>query len=53
VDQIMKRETSVALADVLHLNVLERAQAAHGLHCCILPNSDTSLTNHRSTCYRR
>jgi HD-GYP domain-containing protein (c-di-GMP phosphodiesterase class II) len=32
----MKRETSVALADVLHLNVLERAQATHGLHCCIL-----------------
>ena len=36
VDQIMKRGTSVGLADVLHLNVLERAQAAHGLHCCIL-----------------
>ncbi len=36
VDQIIKRETSVALADVLHLNVLERAQAAHGLHGCIL-----------------
>jgi HD-GYP domain-containing protein (c-di-GMP phosphodiesterase class II) len=36
VDQIIKRKTSVALADVLHLNVLERAQAAHGLHGCIL-----------------
>ena len=32
----MKGEMSVALADVLHLNVLERAQAAHSLHCCIL-----------------
>ncbi|MBA2251465.1 MAG: HD domain-containing protein [Nitrospirales bacterium] len=32
----MKRETSVAMADVLHLNVFERAHAAHGLHCCIL-----------------
>lgn len=36
VNQIMKGETSVALADVLHLNVLERAQAAHALNCCIL-----------------
>lgn len=36
VDQIIKRETSVALADILRLNVLGRAQAAHGLHGCIL-----------------
>jgi HD-GYP domain-containing protein (c-di-GMP phosphodiesterase class II) len=35
-DQIVKSETSVTLGDVLHLKVLERAQAAHGLHCCIL-----------------
>lgn len=32
----MKKETSVAFADILHLNILERTQAAHGLHCCTL-----------------
>ena len=36
VNHLMKGETSVALADVLHLKVLERTQAAHGLNCCIL-----------------
>jgi HD-GYP domain-containing protein (c-di-GMP phosphodiesterase class II) len=36
VNQIMQGATSMALTDVLHLNILERAQAAHGLNSCIL-----------------
>lgn len=36
INQIMQGATSMALTDVLHLNILERAQAAHGLNSCIL-----------------
>lgn len=36
VDQLVKEEEPLALTDVLHLNVLERAHAAHGLNTCLL-----------------
>jgi HD-GYP domain-containing protein (c-di-GMP phosphodiesterase class II) len=36
VDELLKSESSVALVDVLHLNVIERVQAAHALNTCIL-----------------
>jgi hypothetical protein len=36
VDQFINEGASPALTDVLHLNVLERAHAAHGLNSCLL-----------------
>ena len=36
IDKLLKSGSSAAMADVLHLNVLERVQAAHALNTCIL-----------------
>ena len=36
IDELLKTGSSGAMADVLHLNILERVQAAHALNTCIL-----------------
>jgi len=36
VGELLKSRSSAAMADVLHLNVLERVHAAHALNMCIL-----------------
>ena len=36
IDELLNSGSSIAMADVLHLNVLERVQAAHALNTCIL-----------------
>ena len=36
VDELLNSDTSGVLADILHLNVTERVQAAHALNTCLL-----------------